>query len=101
MPGNTGNGISALKRSGERCQSLVLEIGKRRRIAALKLYTDGKIVTATLALPTGFARVPGTFFAGNKLDSLTVSPDEKMRRNFKAAKGLVIRMSSGIDSVGE
>src|SRR6185312_2698377 len=70
MPGNTGNRIGLLQCSGEGYQRRILNVGKRRSVAALKFYANREIVTACLALPAGCSRMPGTLFARNKLDDL-------------------------------
>jgi hypothetical protein len=101
MPGNISNGIGLQQCSSERYQRLVLNIGKRLGIGALKLYANGKIVAAGLTLPTGFSGMPSPLLARHELDSLPVSADEKMSGNFKAADSPIIGMSFGIKPVGK
>ena len=101
MPGNMRDGISLLQRLSDHYQRRILNVGKRRGVAALKLDTDGKIVTAGPALPAGFSSVPGTLFARNKLDDLAIAADEEMSGNLEIMESIVIGVRFRIELVGE
>lgn len=101
MPGNMRNRISFLQCLGEHYQRRILNVGKRRGVAPLKLDTNGKIVTADLALPAGFSSVPGSLFAGNKLDDFAIAADEEMGGNLEIVESLVIGVRFRIEFVGE
>ena len=62
--------VNALSRSDD--ESL-------RRIPALAFRdTNGKIITALPFLETGFARMPGPFMQGDKLDDMAIAADQQM-----------------------
>ena len=101
MPCYVLDGIRLLQFQRELDQRSVLRIGKRVRITTLELDTDGKVIAPAPALPAGFPRVPGAFFALDELNDLSGPADIKMTGNLETVNGAVIGKGFRIKFVGE
>jgi len=93
--------IGFAQRFQQPLQYKILLLFKRHVIAAFKLDSNRKIITALSAAPLRRSGVPGTIATGYELQELAIAPDQKMRGHEQTGNLLEIRMCRRIKTVGE
>ena len=69
------------------------------KITALKLNTDGKVITACTPLPAGHTGMPGAAAAWNKLNNPAIPPKQKMGRDPNVFQLRIIGMFAAIQLI--
>ncbi len=77
-------------------QTIVLDIGIRNMVRALKFDAHRKIIAATAPVQPGLAGMPGAPAEGHVLHQFAIPAHQRMRRNPQRRDLLKIRMRGGI-----
>lgn len=67
----------------------------------LQLDADREVIAVTAPMPTRVAGMPRTILTRNELQQISLTSNQKVRRNLNAANALIVWIRLPIESVGE
>lgn len=93
--------VASLQGAHEPSQSAVLAGIESLAFQPFELDTNGVVVAVRPPLPLRSTRMPGSTIAGDKLNQLTVSSDQEVRRDLDSPQLIEIRMGVAVELVRE